>query len=94
MNSYRAESKKEFSRSNGVYDLEEVKLGCLQRIADATEVMSRNHSALVSERDMYERWYREQKTIAATLRRRVAALQGVMRKQKKQLTALQEGDEE
>lgn len=34
---------------------ENIKLGCLQRIAAATELMANNHQQLVDERDRYKR---------------------------------------
>lgn len=36
---------------------EEIRSGSLQRIADATELMARNHAELVAERDRYKRWF-------------------------------------
>lgn len=39
---------------------EDIQLSCLLRIAAATESMAKNHLALQADRDMYERWYKEE----------------------------------
>ena len=56
----------------------QLQIGCLQRIADATELMARNWSQLKDERDRYERWYTEQKSRSDLSERRRAALRGVI----------------
>lgn len=59
-----------------------IKLGCLQRIADATELMAINHQELVAERDRYQdlakRNYEEMKR----LERSNQALRGVITRMK------------
>ena len=55
-----------------------LQIGCLQRIADATELMAKNWSALMDERNRYERWYIEQKNRTDLSERRRAALRGVI----------------
>ena len=54
--SYKDESRKNYGRrtSSGLTD-DELRIGCLQRIADATETMALNHQKLVDERDRYYR---------------------------------------
>lgn len=60
-----------------------IKIGCLQRIADATELMAKNHSDLVA-REKYQReraesnWQEVQR-----LRRSNAALRGLLGKKKR-----------
>jgi hypothetical protein len=63
----------------------ELILGCLQRIADATEKMAASYVALRNERDMYERMYREYFGANAAKQRQIASLRGVITRQKKQL---------
>ena len=63
---------------------QEVRDGCLMRIADATELMAKNHAQLISERDRYERWYRQEKDSAKALRRTIAGLKGAITRLKKE----------
>jgi hypothetical protein len=60
-------------------------LGCLMRIADATEVMAKNYNDLIAERDKIKRWYNGAFETAKSLRRRISALRGVITKLRKQL---------
>lgn len=65
-----------------------IELGCLQRIADATELMASNFIALQNERDMYKRRYNEgvearnsrDKTIS-NLRGQITKLKNKLKKQ-------------
>lgn len=68
-------SKKEWESSD---TLEHLKLGCLQRIADAVETMSRSYSALIQDRDLYERWWKEEKSRNEKLKNRNAGLRGAI----------------
>jgi hypothetical protein len=61
---------------------ERIQLGCLQRIADATEAMAKPFVNLVSERERYERYYKSEREDNKRLARRIAALQGVITKMK------------
>jgi hypothetical protein len=63
--------------------LNNVEVGCLQRIADATEAMAKPFVNLVSERERYERYYKSEREDNKRLARRIAALQGVITKMKK-----------
>jgi hypothetical protein len=60
-------------------------LGCLQRIADATEVMAKNNQGLLNERDQARKsrdyWQAEYDSIA----RRLIAARGQITKLKKRL---------
>ena len=62
---------------------EDLQLGCLQRIADASEKMAQNHSALIDERDRYKRWYEQERAEGIRMRRQIAALRGVINRMKK-----------
>ena len=53
-----------------------VQIGCLQRIADATEAMAKSYADLIKERDRYLRWYREEAADKVRLHRQCAALRG------------------
>jgi len=61
----------------------EMKIGCLQRIADATELMATNFIQLQNDRDWYKRMYHEKRDEKDKLKRRISALQGVITKMKK-----------
>ncbi len=63
--------------------IESINSGSLQRIADACEKMAGNYTQLQNDRDLYKRWYNEEKSATAKMRRRVSALQGVITKLKK-----------
>jgi hypothetical protein len=66
-------------------DTNELKLGALMRIADATEVMAHEYKRLIEQRDMYERWWRESSAGVKRLERRNAALCGQITKLRKRL---------
>jgi len=55
---------------------DQIQLGAILRIADASELMAKNHAELVRERDYYQRMYKEQYAYARHLERRVAGLRG------------------
>ena len=41
-------------------DNDGINTGCLQRIADAIEIMAKNHAELIEDRDKYERWFKSE----------------------------------
>lgn len=63
--------------------VEDINSGCLQRIADATEKMASNYTALQNDRDMYKRWYNQHREEKEGLYRKISALKGVITKLKK-----------
>jgi len=75
------ESSKQHWESNDT-DLH-IKIGCLQRIADATEVMAKNHNQLISDLEMYKRWYNSEQKENTRLLNRVRALKGIITKLKR-----------
>jgi hypothetical protein len=80
---YRDESRRNWNGSNEVPTHDQVKLGCMQRIADACELIAKDHDKLVRERDMYMRWQRESREEVVQLTRQRNALRGVITKLKK-----------
>lgn len=56
--------------------LKQINCGCLLRIADATELMAKNHQQLIDERDRYKRFYENEKRYANKLYHRIAGLRG------------------
>lgn len=83
MGTMREVSKLEFTNPS---NSDSIKLGALQRIADATEMMAKNHVRLVADRDMYEKMYRQQVATTERLSRQVSALRGVITRLKKAAT--------
>lgn len=80
---YKDESRKLWRSSMEKPSTDQIQLGCLQRIADATELMAKNHDQLVADRDRYQRWYDQQRERSLRLERSNAALRGVITKMKK-----------
>lgn len=85
---YKKESRKEWHLAGDVKpSTEHIKLGCLQRIADATELMSKRHTDLMREKEQAENsrdyWRRE----AERLTRSKIALRGQITKLKRRLAA-------
>ena len=76
----REASKLNFTSNNTV---EEINSGCLQRIADATEKMASNYTSLQNDRDLYKRWYEEERAYKNKLHNRIRSLKGVITKIKK-----------
>lgn len=64
-------------------NLEDIKLGCLLRIADATELMAKRHTELMSQRDYYERLARDRGAEVERLVRQRAALRGTITRMKR-----------
>lgn len=60
-----------------------IKLGALLRIADATELMAKRHTELMTQRDYYERLARERADSIETIRRQRAALRGTITRMKR-----------
>jgi hypothetical protein len=62
---------------------EQIKVGTLQRIADATEAMAKNYIQLTEELERYKRYYKHARQRAELAERSNAALRGVITKLKK-----------
>ena len=60
-----------------------IKIGCLQRIANATEKMAASYDKLRNERDYYKRLHEVAHAAIVSLRRSNAALRGCLRRMKK-----------
>lgn len=75
-------SRKEWACLGELATHEELQTGCLQRIADATELMAKSYRGLIEERDFYKRWWKKEEANANSLSRRNAALRGVITKMK------------
>jgi hypothetical protein len=60
-----------------------INTGCLQRIADACELMAKNHNDLVEERDRFQLIAREKTDHIRRQMRTISTLRGVITKLKK-----------
>lgn len=87
--SYKEESKKNWGITQ-IEDLstEQIQLGAILRIADATEAMAKNHVQLITQRDMYERWYNNEKTSHSTTKRTLIATKGHLTRAQNQIKEL------
>jgi hypothetical protein len=84
MATFTEESKRDVSRSSGA-TIDDLQLGCLQRIASATEAMSKNFLSMSSELDRYKRWYEDEKKRRAGIALSNRALRGVITRLKKKV---------
>lgn len=81
---FKTASRREWSYTAEKPDMDELTLGALLRIADASEAMAQEHNRLIA-REKFER--NRANVLAgdvAYLERRVAALKGVITKMKKE----------
>jgi hypothetical protein len=84
---YRELSKHDFVPS--IADRDDIQIGCLQRIADASEVMAQNYGLIIkaktqaeSDRDKYLKWWREEQAKVNQRDRQISALKGVITRMK------------
>jgi len=85
-NTFREQSKKDFTPPIGQMSgltTEQLQLGCMQRIADATEVMAVNHNNLLEQLDRYKNMYKNAREREDKLTRSNQALRGVISRMKK-----------
>lgn len=66
--------------------VEGITFGCMLRIADATEKMAQSYDSLIRDRDWYKSRYNEQRKEIQTLKRKLAATQGVVTRTKRKAT--------
>jgi hypothetical protein len=74
----RESSKKNWTtvpeNANGYPGDENLKLGCLLRIADASELMANNIASLMSQRDRLKELYGQERRTAISLRGQITKL--------------------
>jgi hypothetical protein len=84
--SYRVESRKDWAKDlpeDKNPSRDDLQFGALLRIADATEAMAKNWNDLVRERDHAVQSKKNAWSVVDELRRKNAALRGVITKMKK-----------
>lgn len=62
---------------------ENITLGCILRIADASELMAKNHKQLVDERDRYKKLYEEKRDTVHKRDRTIRGLRGALTREKR-----------
>ena len=83
---YREESKKGWGTvRDDELSPEQIQLGALLRIADASEKMEQRHTELIADRDRYEAWFQGERRASVTLARQLAAAKGQITKLKRAL---------
>ena len=80
---YKNQSKRSWVWSEGTPNNDQLKLGCLQRIADATELMAQNYQSLIHELNLYKQSFKEEEGRRLHQEKCNAALRGVITKMKK-----------
>lgn len=78
----REESRVQYITRADLATSDELKLGAILRIADATEAMAKNYVGLQNDRDWYRNAYENQCARTDELQRRINALKGVITKMK------------
>lgn len=91
MSNYKDESRRHWFPANGrAISHDDLRVGCLQRIADATELMAENNADLIRQRDEAIRSRDYWRNEADDIRRKRNALRGVITKLKAKLAATEE----
>lgn len=62
---------------------DDLKFGCMLRMADAAEKMALNYDTLINERDRYKRCYNEEKELVKQRDNSIRSLKGTITKLKK-----------
>lgn len=80
--SYSAASRRNWGNSDDRFNIDQLNLGCLQRIADAVELMAQNYQQLVADRDSWKRRAEQSDACAERVVRSNRALRGVITRMK------------
>ena len=92
---FKEGSKKSFiahdNQSN--LNMDQINTGCMQRIADATELMAKSNASLVWERDYFKRRAMDAEASLSTMTRSRNALKGVVKRMKKAANLSKGGDD-
>lgn len=83
---FRKESRKDFHRESGATS-DDLRLGCLQRIADAMELMAKRHDELVRAKESAEREAHYYRDLYRSLERSLRATRGQVTRLKNAATA-------
>ena len=83
---YREESRKHGWGQDGKMCIDQLKLGCMLRMADASEVMAKNNQQLINDKEKYKRWYKEEQAKNERHGKTIAGLRGYITRLKKEAT--------
>jgi hypothetical protein len=85
-NSYEMASRKSWNNGSGVIvpTDEQLTVGCLQRIATATEVMAKNYQGLITSRDWYEKMWEDEVARRRKQAHIIAGLRGCVARMKRE----------
>lgn len=84
--SFKEESRNDWTRcvaEGGALPTGDIQLGAILRIADATELMAKNHNRMQADLEYYKKAHAEQQRIISKLQRRISSLKGVITHMKK-----------
>lgn len=73
MSTLREIGRQEWTGRN---EIDQIKTGAIQRIADACEIMAKNHGQIIEERDRYKRWYEDECKRRQCQDRQISGLRG------------------
>jgi hypothetical protein len=81
---YRERSRADWGRDeNDILTVEQINCGAILRIADATELMAKEHQKLVDDRNRYKRWYEQEQKWRNRAEASARSLRGVITKMKR-----------
>lgn len=86
MPTQREQSKKDWESRDTAEDLQ---LGCLQRIADASEKMASNYTQMQNDLEYYKTGYHRRWEVIEKKDRSISALRGQITKLRKKVAALE-----
>jgi hypothetical protein len=84
---FRKESARDWNRGTTQPTMQDIQVGCLQRIADATELMAKRHQELVDAKRSAESSRDYWRDMASQLEFSIRSLRGQITKLKKQIAA-------
>lgn len=80
--SLKENSRIDWSKGQDLNSIESITLGCMLRIADALEAMSKNYLELIGDVKYYKQESEDYRESYKKERRRVAALRGILKRKK------------
>ena len=84
MGTLKNNSRLDFNeRTDGINRIDELQIGCLQRIADAVEKLATSYDNMRNDRDYYKRIAEDRSARIDKLKRSNAALRGVIKRKKR-----------
>lgn len=89
MPTLREVSKNTFTTQSGSGSHDEIRTGCLQRIADSVDGMAANWNRMASDLEREIRWRMENQAEINRLKRVIIALRGAMTKKKNRLASIE-----